>query len=404
MSIVEELQARGQQHLLQFWNELNESERARFEEQIKQIDWSLLDEIEKPEHAALGDVQPIEGMTIAEINAKRDELEAAGKEAVRAGKVAAVLLAGGMGTRLGSSSPKGCYNIGLTHPLYIFQQLIRNLQDSTKACGADIPLLIMTSEKNDAETRTFFKEHDYFGYPASLVRFFPQQMAVCVGLDKKVLLEGKGTVALSPNGNGGWYASLVRAGLLEDEILKRVEWFNVFAVDNVLQRIADPVFVGAAILSGKKCAAKVVRKARPDEKVGVLCLRNGLPDVIEYYEISEELASLKDGEGNLLYSFGVILNYLFQAETLKKIADAKIPVHVVKKKVEYVDSDGNKIKPQSENAYKFETLILDMVKLSGNCLPFEVKREREFAPVKNLTGVDSVDTARNLLQQNGVKL
>nr|MDE7296775.1 UTP--glucose-1-phosphate uridylyltransferase [Clostridia bacterium] len=302
MSISEELQARGQQHLLRFWNELNGVEQARFEEQLKRIDWSLLDEIEKPEHTALGDIQPIDGMTIAEINAKRGELEKAGKEAVRAGKVAAVLLAGGMGTRLGSSSPKGCYNIGLTRPLYIFEQLIRNLQDSTKACGADIPLLIMTSEKNDAETRAFFKEHDYFGYPASLVRFFPQQMAVCVGFDKKVLLEGKGTVALSPNGNGGWYASLVRAGLLEDEILKRVEWFNVFAVDNVLQRIADPAFVGAAILSGKKCAAKVVRKARPDEKVGVLCLRNGLPDVIEYYEISEELASLKDGEGNLLYS------------------------------------------------------------------------------------------------------
>lgn len=404
MSISEELQARGQEHLLRFWNELTEAEQARFEEQLKRIDWSLLDEIDKPERTALGDVQPIDGMSIAEINAKRGELEAAGKEAVRAGKVAAVLLAGGMGTRLGSSSPKGCYNIGQTRTLYIFEQLIRNLQDSTKACGADIPLLIMTSEKNDAETRAFLKQHDYFGYPASLVRFFPQQMAVCVGFDKKVLLEGKGTVALSPNGNGGWYTSLVLAGLLEDELLKRVEWFNVFAVDNVLQRIADPAFVGAAMLSGKKCVAKVVRKARPDEKVGVLCLRDGLPDVIEYYEISEELANLKDPQGNLLYSFGVILNYLLHAETLKEIADKKIPLHVVKKKVEYIDNDGNKIKPQSENAYKFETLILDMVRLSGSCLPFEVEREREFAPVKNLTGVDSVDTARALLQKNGVKL
>ena len=171
-----------------------------------------------------------------------------------------------------------------------------------------------------------------------------------------------------------------------------------------MQRIADPAFVGAAILSGKKCVAKVVRKARPDEKVGVLCLRDGLPDVIEYYELSDELANLKDKDGNLLYSFGVILNYLLNAETLKKIADKKIPLHVVKKKVEYLDGDGNKIKPQSENAYKFETLILDMVRLSESCLPFEVEREREFAPVKNLTGVDSVDTARVLLQKNGVKL
>lgn len=404
MNITEELQSRGQGHLLRFWNELNERERARFKEQLTQIDWSLLEEIDKPERMNLGEISAIEGMNIAEVSAKRRELEEAGKEALHKGKVAAVLLAGGMGTRLGSSSPKGCYNIGLTRPLYIFEQLIRNLQDSVSACGAGIPLLIMTSEKNDAETRAFFEGHGYFGYPASLVRFFPQQMAICAGFDKKILLEGKGRLALSPNGNGGWYSSLVRAGLLSDGLLKNVEWFNVFAVDNVLQRIADPAFVGAAVLSGKKCAAKVVRKARPEEKVGVLCLRDGLPDVIEYYELPQELARKTDAAGELLYSYGVILNYLFRADTLKELADAKIPVHIVKKKVEHIDENGSSVKPQSENAYKFETLILDMVRLSGSCLPFEVKREREFAPVKNLTGVDSVDTARILLQQNGVEL
>lgn len=404
MEILEMLQAHGQGDLLRFYEELNEEQRARFTAQLKNIDWSLLEEIDKPERKNLGKIEPIEGMSVADIQARKDELEEAGKAAIRAGKVCAVLLAGGMGTRLGSSAPKGCYNIGLTRELYIFEQLVRNLQDSVKACGAGIPLLIMTSERNDAETRAFFEKHGYFGYPASLVRFFPQEMAICVGFDQKILLEEKGALALSPNGNGGWYSSLVKAGLLEDGLLKGVEWFNVFAVDNVLQRIADPVFVGAAILSGKQCGAKVVRKACPEERVGVLCLRGGLLDVIEYYELPKELAYLKDKAGNLLYSYGVILNYLFRAKTLKTLSGEKIPVHVVKKKAAHLDKAGNKVIPQSENAYKFETLILDMVRLSGSCLPFEVEREREFAPVKNLNGVDSVDTARVLLQKNGVDL
>lgn len=404
MEFGEELRARGQEHLLRFWDCLSAQEKKHLQEQIEKIDWSLLDEIDKPVSQSEGRIEPLGGMGISEIKRRKEELEAAGKQVVHAGKVAAVLLAGGMGTRLGSLSPKGTYNIGVTRPLYIFEMLIRNLTESAKACDAKIPLLIMTSEKNDAETRAFFKEHGYFGYPASLVRFFPQQMAVCVGLDKKVILEDKDTVAFSPNGNGGWYSSLERAGLLQDGLLKGVEWFNVFAVDNVLQKIADPVFVGAAVSSGKKCAAKVVRKTRPEEKVGVLCLRDGLPDVIEYYELPKELAEMRDEEGGLVYSYGVTLNYLFHAETLKKIADEKISVHVVKKKVDFLDQTGNKVKPQSENAYKFETLILDMVRLSGSCLPFEVEREREFAPVKNLTGTDSVETARALLEKNGVTL
>lgn len=404
MEISETLRTHGQEDLLRFYHELDEKQKARFTAQLKKIDWSLLEEIDKPERKNLGKIASIEGMSIADIREKKSELEEAGKAAIRAGKVCAVLLAGGMGTRLGSSAPKGCYNIGIYRELYIFEQLIRNLQDSVKKCGAGIPLLIMTSERNDAETRAFFGEHNYFGYPASLVRFFPQEMAICVGFDKKILLEEKGALALSPNGNGGWYSSLASAGLLEDGLLKGVEWFNVFAVDNVLQRIADPVFVGAAILSGKQSAAKVVRKACPSERVGVLCLSGGLPDVIEYYELPEELANLRDKAGNLLYSYGVILNYLFRAEKLKELADAKIPVHVVKKKVAHLDGAGNKVIPEKENAYKFETLILDMVRLSGSCLPFEVEREREFAPVKNLSGVDSVDTARVLLQKNGVEL
>ena len=262
----------------------------------------------------------------------------------------------------------------------------------------------MTSEKNNDETVAFWKEKNYFGYPAQYVRFFKQDMAPAVDLSGKVILEGKANIALSPNGNGGWYSSLARCGLLSEIRARGIEWLNAFAVDNVLQRIADPVFVGACIAEGVNCGSKVVCKAEPHEKVGVLCLEDGKPNIIEYYELTEEMANARDEKGDLQYIYGVILNYLFRLEKLDEVADAKIPVHVVKKKVPYLSEAGELVKPQTENGYKFETLILDMIKLMETCLPFEVVREREFAPIKNRTGVDSVDTARELLQKNGIVL
>ena len=227
-------------------------------------------------------------------------------------------------------------------------------------------------------------------------------MAPSVDFDGKLLLEDRAQLVLSPNGNGGWYSSLDKSGLLAD--FPEIQWLNVFAVDNVLQRIADPVFVGATIASGLNSGAKVVRKNDPYERVGVLCLEDGMPSVIEYYELTDEMANQVGADGNLAYSFGVILNYLFSLPKLRQTLGKRIPVHVVKKKIPHLDNTGNLVKPDKENGYKFETLILDMVRLMESCLPFEVVREQEFAPIKNKTGVDSVESAQALLQKNGVKL
>ncbi|MDE6273995.1 MAG: UTP--glucose-1-phosphate uridylyltransferase, partial [Clostridiales bacterium] len=311
-----------------------------------------------------------EGLKLKDIAEGKEEFLRVGKEAVRSGKVAAVLLAGGMGTRLGSDAPKGVYDIGITKPLYIFEQLIRNLQDVCGDCGGVVPLYIMTSETNDVATRKFLKEHDFFGYPESAVRFFLQDMAACVDFEGNLLLEARDRLALSPNGNGGWYTSLFRAGLIDEAKAQGVEWFNVFAVDNVLQRIADPAFVGATVLSGRKSGAKVVCKANPYEKVGVLCLEDGSPSVIEYYELTGEMANMRDQSGDLVYSYGVILNYLFRLDRLEEIAREKIPTHVVKKKIPYLDETGNLVKPETENGYKFEMLILDMARLMASCRPY----------------------------------
>ncbi len=400
------LEQKGQAHLLQYYDELSDESKAKLLSAIENLNWDFEDALANPVDltGADRDIRPIDGLRQSEIQKRKAEFEAIGVEAIKAGKVAAVLLAGGMGTRLGVDGPKGAYDIGITKPLYIFEQQMRNLQDVTKQCGVSVPLYIMTSDKNHEQTTSFWKEHNYFGYAEEDVKFFKQDMAPAVDFDGKIILETKDTPALSPNGNGGWFSSMQRAGLCEDLHKRGVEWLNIYAVDNVLQRIADPVFVGATIQSGVNCGAKAICKTEPFEKVGVLCMDGTQPDIIEYYELTDKMANLRDEKGDLVYSYGVIMNYLFRLSKLEEIVDTKIPVHIVKKKIECLCDDGVTRKPETENGKKFETLAVDLVKLMGSVLPYEVVREKEFAPIKNKTGVDSVESARELLKGNGVIL
>ncbi len=371
--------------------------------QLENMDWTYLDLINQ-EVKPRGTFSPIEAMELSEIEANKSSLKEKGLEAIKAGKVAAILLAGGQGTRLGFDKAKGMFNIGETKELYIFEQLIDNMMDVTNDAGCFIPLYIMTSEKNDKDTREFFEEHNYFGYDKNFVKFFVQDMAPATDFEGNLLLESEDSLAMSPNGNGGWFNSLIKAGLDEELKAKGIEWLNVFGVDNVLQRIADPVFVGATLESGCECASKVVRKADPDEKVGALCLENGKPSIVEYYELTPEMAEARNEKGTLLYGFGVTLNYLFKVEKLREISKNSLLPHIVKKKVPYLTEEGKLVKPEEPNAYKFELLIIDMIYMMDNCLGFEVERNKEFAPVKNAKGIDSVDTARELLKINGVNI
>lgn len=402
MDIKEILTSHGQEHVLRLWERADGAGRAALESRIEAIDWNMISARESVRPK--GEIQPISGLSVNDIEERRQEFYEIGKAALLRGELAAVLLAGGQGTRLGSEKPKGTYNMGLTRSISIFELLMNNLKEVCAACSCFVPLAVMTSEKNDKETRAFFAQHGYFGYPQEYIGFFEQETAPSVDFQGKLLMENAQTLACSPNGNGGWYTSLARSGLLAAQPFRKAKWFNVFAVDNVLQRIADPVFLGATIASGCKTGAKVVKKTCPEERVGVLCLAEKKPCVVEYYELSPEMANARDDTGELCYRYGVILNYLFEKEKLEEIAGEGIPVHVVQKKIPFMDERGVFVTPEVPNGYKFETLILDLIELMGSCLPFEVVREREFAPVKNATGVDSVDTARELLKKNGVEL
>ena len=395
----------GQQHVLQYYEELSRQEQEQLLLQIEQTDFDVLSLCKKKETLnPRGEITPIGVMQLPEIEAKKEEYTTTGLEAIRAGKVGAVLLAGGMGTRLGSDAPKGVYNIGLTKEIFIFQRLIENLLELVNQAGAWIPLYVMTSDKNHETTAAFFKEKEYFGYNADYVTFFMQDMAPASDYDGKVYMEAKHKISTSPNGNGGWFLSMMKWGVVDKIREAGVEWLNVFAVDNVLQRIADPCFVGAVIATDSAVGAKVVKKNAPDEKVGAMCLEDGKPSIVEYYDMTEELMAAKDENGEPAYNFGVILNYLFREKDLEEIAARKLPLHIVEKKIPYLDEKGELVKPESPNGYKFEQLVLDMIHELDSCLPYEVVRNKEFAPIKNKTGVDSVESARKLCEENGIVL
>ena len=400
------LEKYGQLHVLKYYDELDEGQKAELLQQVEETDFSILQYMDHKNAAAEEkNISPIAAMELDEVTRRREEFNKIGLEAVRQGKVAAVLLAGGMGTRLGSDDPKCMYDIGLTHPVYIMERLVSNLMDVVnEAGGIFVPFFIMTSDKNHDKTVSFMKKMNYFGYDPSMVFFFKQEMAPAADYNGKVYMETKSRISTSPNGNGGWFLSMKRAGLIDKVHELGIEWLNTFAVDNVLQRIADPVFVGATIASGSACGAKTVRKAAPDEKVGVMCLQNGRPSIIEYYEMTPELMETKNDNGDPAYNFGVIMNYLFREKDLERIVDEVLPVHIVEKKIPCLDENGNPVSPAEPNGYKFEQLVLDMVRELDSCLPVEVERTREFAPIKNKTGIDSVESARELCLKNGIEL
>ena len=391
----------GQQHLLYYFDRLDDTEKDSLLSQIQQTDFSILNSLNRDDSAKNG---PIEPPDTAVTSKQGEKYKKTGIKTIKDGKVACVLLAGGQGTRLGSDKPKGMYNIGVTRELYIFECLINNLLDVVKLTDTWIPLYVMTSEDNNRDTVGFLKEKNFFGYNSEYVKFFIQDMSPCLDFNMKILMQDRHSIVLSPNGNGSWFSAMVKSGLIKNLKENGIEWLNVFSVDNVLQRMADPVFIGSVIDMGYECGSKVVSKSDPFERVGVLCKENGKPSIIEYYEMTDDMKSQLDSSGKLAYRYGVTLNYLFRTEHLEKLANARMPVHLAEKKIPFMNRDGDFVIPDKPNGYKLETLVLDIVRMQGNCLPFEIDRETEFAPIKNMHGADSVDTARELLKKNGVEL
>ena len=407
-ALFERIRKEGQGQILRFWEELTDDQKDSLKKQIEGIDFQMIRaSMQQPNLAMESVISPLHTFTCEEQEAEKETDKNLGEEIIRQGKVAALVLAGGQGSRLGYDGPKGTLKVGITKDLYLFGILISNMLDNMKQAGSEKPLhfLVMTSDQNHEATVKFFEEKEYFGYPKDYIHFFRQDMAPALSHEGKILLEDKDRISLAPNGNGGWFSSMQRCGLLD--VLKKdgVEWINVFSVDNVLQNIADPVFLGAASSRGIYAGAKVIAKVSPDEKVGAICYRNGRPSVVEYSELTDEMRNAKDQDGNYLYHFGVTLNYIFHLEETEKAARNQLPIHRANKKIVCLNEKGDRFIPDEPNAYKLEYFIFDILEAFDEVLSLECIREDEFAPIKNKEGVDSLDSARALLvKKTGIVL
>ena len=396
------LRKTGQEHLLKQYERLTDDKKKQeFLNSILTIDFDAINEIyfNSKKNITNKDftIEPIKFIDKEKIDEKEYiEYEKLGREIIKNGKLAVVTMAGGQGTRLGHTGPKGTFDLGLGNHKSIFEILCDTLKAENERYGVSVPWYIMTSDENNAETVEFFEKNNYFGYNKGDIFFFTQSKLPMVDTEGKCLIDEKGNIKEAADGHGGIFKSILNGGALYDMQSRGIEWVFIGGVDNVLVKPVDPVLIGLSIKDNVEAAGKSIIKANPHEKVGIFCKKDGRPSVIEYSEISDELAEERLENGELKYAESHILCNLFSLNAINKIASIDLPYHVAFKKAKYIDNDGNLIISDKPNAYKFESFIFDAFEKLDDLVVLRVKRENEFAPVKNAEGEDSPETARKL--------
>lgn len=397
----------GQEHLLNHYEKLDDAHKKELLKEIKNIDFELMHSLyqktkKAEERNQKDEITPIEYLDKYKLNDQYKYYEAIGKKEIKAGKLAVVTMAGGQGTRLGHDGPKGTYDIGLDSHKSLFELLCDGIKSEAKKYDVTIPWFIMTSRQNNAETIEFFKKNKFFGYQKDKnLFFFNQGELPMMDTEGKILVGEDGLIKLAADGHGGTYEALVKNGMIDKMKEMGIEWVFIAGVDNCLIKMVDPVLMGIAEDKKVTVACKSIVKANPKEKVGVFCKKNGKPNVIEYTEITEEMANATDENGELLYGESHILSNLFNITAIERMGANPLPYHLAYKKATYMDKDGNIVVPDSPNAYKFEAFLFDAFGEVDEMAILRVKREEEFAPVKNAdsAGVDCPRTARKLYQE-----
>jgi len=398
----------GQSHLLRFWPELADAERAELLADIERVSFELLPKLiethvkRKPVAHLGGRIEPAETLPTRPDPKRAGHYEAArkrGAELISQGGVAALTVAGGQGTRLGYSGPKGCFEITPVRNKPLFQLFAEAILATRNRYRAPVPWYVMTSPSNDAETREFFAGQHYFGLPAEEVIFFTQGVMPALDAEGEVLLEEKHRLALSPDGHGGTLRALRRSGALVDMKQRGVSLISYFQVDNPLAVAVDPLFLGLHDLGESEMSSKAVAKANDLERVGNFVRMDGKVRVIEYSDLPDDLAHRKNDKGLRAFDAGSIAIHILSVGFVERLTTGRgsfaLPWHRADKRVSHVDlNTGERIEPAEPNAVKLETFIFDAVPLAGNPLVYQALRSEEFSPVKNATGVDSAETAR----------
>jgi UDP-N-acetylglucosamine/UDP-N-acetylgalactosamine diphosphorylase len=417
---VSDLRARfeeaGQGHVLQHLDELSGEERDRFLEQLEGVDLDWVQkrygqyQAEKNRECVQADLEPAPVTPLPdspEQAAREAEARAAGDAALAQGRMAAFLVAGGQGTRLGFDGPKGAFPIGPVTDRTLFQYHAEQIRARARRCGAAIPWYIMTSDANDAATRAFFREHDHFGFDPDDISFFRQDMVPAVDFDGKLILEAPGRLAMNPNGHGGSIFALVRSGATRDMRRRGIDTISYFQVDNPLVTICDPVFAGYHLQAGAGMSSKVLAKRDPGEKVGAVCYIDGTLGVVEYSDLPEEEMYARDADGRLKHWAGSIAIHMLDVDFVDRVGSGagQLPWHCAFKKIPYYDAArGETVKPEEPNGVKFETFVFDALPLTDATVTMEVAREEEFAPVKNPAGQDSPESCRTLLSNRAGRM
>lgn len=396
-------EAIGQGHVFRFWTHCTDAERCALLDDLDAID---IDELraglEMLASPSLGGsvdasaVSVVEPMALARLPRNGAEREG-GESALARGAVAAVTVAGGQGTRLGFDGPKGLLPVGPVSGACLFQVFADAIARSAWRYGVLIPWYIMTSDATDDATRAAFREQAYFGLEPGQVRIFKQGRMPVLSPDGRMLMADRHRVAMSPDGHGGLVAGLLRCGGLGQMRAEGVEYLSVFQVDNPLVRCVDPVFIGAHVSAGAEISCKVVKKRDDGEGLGNLCMDSGRVRCIEYSDLPDSLASLRNAGGARLFDAGGISVYVMSVAFAERVANAKLPWHTARKRVPYVDVDtGARVCPASPNGIKLERFLFDVLPLAGpgRALVCETERAEEFSAVKNAEGADSPATCR----------
>ncbi|EDW57877.2 UDP-N-acetylhexosamine pyrophosphorylase isoform X1 [Drosophila virilis] len=406
-----------QEHLLKFWAELSADERTKL---ARDIDELCLDEIKLYwERATIsmnangikldGRLQPIpDGQILSTARTTSDKLNAyreEGLQQISHGHVAVLLMAGGQGTRLGFDQPKGMYDVGLQSRKTLFriqaERILKLEQLAEEMCGrrGRIVWYIMTSEHTMQPTLDYLEANNYFGLREENVVLFEQGSLPCFDNDGRIILDEKHRVSRSPDGNGGIYRAMQRAGILDDMQQRGILYVHAHSVDNILIKVADPIFIGYCVQQQADCAAKVVEKSAPNEAVGVVAIVDNKYQVVEYSEISAKTAEMRNADGRLTFSAGNICNHFFTVAFLHKIGstyERKLKLHVAKKKIPFVDNAGIRLTPNQPNGIKIEKFVFDVFEFAEKFVAMEVPRDEEFSALKNAdsAGKDCPSTAR----------
>ena len=388
IDLEEKLKKYNQEQIIVEIEKMNKEEKEKIAKQIEEIDFDKIQKLyklTKENHVTNnGKIEPINYIDLEKISEEeKEEAKKIGENIIKKNEFAVVTMAGGQGTRLGWKGPKGTYKLDIGEKgKYIFEILTENLMKAKELYGILPYWYIMTSKQNYKETVTFLEEHNFFGYEKDKIKFFMQGELPMLTEDGKIVIE-ENKIKTGSNGNGGVYVAMKNQNIINDMKSKNVKWVYICGVDNIMVNPISPIFIGETIKNNMQIASKSVAKAYPEEKVGVFCKRNNKPSTVEYIELSEEMREKRNENGDLAYGEANIISHLLSIEAIEKVTNYELQYHIAKK----------------NGLYKFETFIFDAFENFDDMLVMRVKREDEFAPIKNKEGIDSPETAKEIYER-----